>query len=244
MKPGCRKKALASLLVIVPILLCLIVAIFNMIREGQRHLAEKLGGPHAIQIAQRDLKEVAPEIQMESHTCGLHTLRTIYSAFGLNPDLENLRFRLGVDRPANPLDPESIGTLQPDMFRVLLQDSFEFERLGLSKQGISEELVKALKNNKLAAALIRRRQNGNLHWVVLRYESDSKVTVIDSLEAKPYSEPLPGFIDECLLSCILVAPAASPDTEVSDGDIEWAHMEGSWELIESVKRYKALHEPK
>ncbi|MCC6798176.1 MAG: hypothetical protein IT366_23890 [Candidatus Hydrogenedentes bacterium] len=212
-----------------------------MVREWEKHLAEKIGGPHAIQIAQLDLKEVAPEIQMESHTCGLHTLRTIYSAFGLNPDLENLRFRLGVDRPANPLDPESIGTLQPDMFRVLLQDGFEFERLVVSKPNVNEELVKALKNNKLAAALIRRRQNGNLHWVVLRSESDSKVTVIDSLEAKPYSEPLPGFIDECLLSCILVAPAAAPDTEVSEGDIEWAHMEGSWEMVESVKRYKLLN---
>ncbi|NUM54592.1 MAG: hypothetical protein HUU46_13180 [Candidatus Hydrogenedentes bacterium] len=185
-----------------------------------------MGGPHAIQLAQQELREVAPEVQLESHTCGLHTLRTIYSAFGLNPDLENLRFRLGVDRTANPLDPESIGTLQPDILRVLVQDGFSYERVYLSIPDAADEITSSMKDNKMAAALIRRRQNGNLHWVALRYESDSSVRVLDSLEKEPYVEPAQAFVDDCLLSCIVVSPSHNPPGE--DTDIEWAHLEGSW----------------
>ena len=70
--------------------------------------------------------------QTEPHTCGLHSLRSIYRAYGLNPDEHELRERLGVDTPANPADPTSTGTLQPDISRVLAQDGFLIHALDLN----------------------------------------------------------------------------------------------------------------
>ena len=40
------------------------------------------------------------EAQSEGHTCGVHALSTLYRAYGLDPDRERIRWRLGVDTKA------------------------------------------------------------------------------------------------------------------------------------------------
>ena len=62
--------------------------------------------------------------QTEPHTCGWHTLSSIYTTHRLNPNRLQLRERLGVDAPALPGISGSTGTVQPDMVRVLSQDGF------------------------------------------------------------------------------------------------------------------------
>ena len=235
---GCKRTAIGCGAVAAASSVVFIIFIVPQIREMQREIAKKVGGPDAMQVAEQELRDVAPEVQLESHTCGLHTLRTVYSAFGMSPAEANLRLRLGIDRPGNPLDPESIGTLQPDMLRVLVQDKLSYERLYLSVPNAAEQLTSSLKGSKMAAALIRRRQNGNLHWVALRYESDASVRVLDSLEKDPYVEQAQPFVDDCLLSCIVVSPTPFPEEDAVD--IDWAHLEGSWEMVSSVERYVAI----
>ena len=199
---------------------------------------EKTKSPHENQaILLDELKEVAPEIQLESHTCGLHTLRTIYRAYGVEPEKENLRTRLGLDVPSNPLDPESTGTLQLDMLRVLAQDGFDFELLDFSEEDVPHRLLAHLSNTNMAAALIKRRQNGNLHWVALRYESESKVKVIDSLFEQPYSEPLEDYVNNVMLSAIMLSPAEPGQPRLS---VDEAHWVGVYDMLQTVRRYREL----
>jgi hypothetical protein len=68
--------------------------------------------------------ELLIERQTEVHTCGWHTLSSIYRAHALDRTRFRLRERLGVDVPAIPTRVESTGTVQPDMMRVLHQDGF------------------------------------------------------------------------------------------------------------------------
>jgi hypothetical protein len=70
-----------------------------------------------------------PEHQTEPHTCGLHTLSSIYTAYGLHVTAHDLRFRLGTDKPFTNFLTDSIGTIHPDMLRVLGQDGFRTELL-------------------------------------------------------------------------------------------------------------------
>ena len=152
------------------------------------------------------INELMPEVQFESHTCGLHTLRIVYKAYGLNPDEENLRLRLGVDVSANPADSESTGTLHPDLYRVLIQDGFQYESLSLSDEASAlDDMTQHLKKGNMAILLISRRENGNMHWVAASEIDNGNVKVIDSLFENPYSEQLADYMHKCILSCILVS---------------------------------------
>ena len=198
----------------------------------------KMKSPHENQaILLGELRQVAPEVQLESDTCGLHTLRAIYRAYGVDPDQENLRTRLGLDVPSNPLDSETTGTLQLDMSRVLVQDGFTFEFLDFSAEGAHLRLSSHLMSNNMAAVLIRRRQNGNLHWVALRAESDSSATVLDSLSEQPYSEPLEDYVKNYMLSAILISPAENGQDLPS---VELAQHRGAYDMLQTVWRYRQL----
>jgi hypothetical protein len=153
-----------------------------------------------------------PETQTEGHTCGFHALSVVYKAHGLNPELWRLRERLGTDRMALPLDQTSTGTLQPDMLRVLSQDYFTVQALS----GYSEENIQLLSNHfdqgLLAVALIKRRESGNLHWVVVAGIDAQQQTlhIVDSLprnEEFSYPEPVQDFLSHVVLQVFLIEPS-------------------------------------
>ena len=98
-----------------------------------------------------------------------------------NPDLENLRVRMGVDVPANPLDKTTTGTLQPDLLRVLTEDGFMFSLLDPDSPKAQATLEEHLQDGHQVIALIRRAENNNLHWVVLSGLSEDGLEVVDSL---------------------------------------------------------------
>ena len=50
------------------------------------------------------------------------------------------------------------------------------------------QLVAHLSGQQLAVFLIKRRENGNLHWVAVREGSHKKIKVYDSLHLEPYLE--------------------------------------------------------
>jgi len=111
--------------------------------------------------------ELIPEVQTEPHTCGLHSLRSIYQSFNLDPDDYRLRARLGVDNPGLALDQNSTGTIQPDLYRVLDQDGFAFDA-DFSKQAEMESVYQHLAEGFPVMALIQRPETEGMHWIVLQ----------------------------------------------------------------------------
>lgn len=192
----------------------------------------------ALQHFREFLAEVGPEAQFESDTCGLHTLRVIYKAYGLEPDHENLRARLGVDVPTNPMDPTSTGTLQPDLLRVLTQDGFLHKPLDLSNDYLaSETLTQHLDSGNMAALLIARKENGNMHWVAAYRMAGDTIEILDSLFEESYTVNPSDFINQCVLSCILVEPSNLPPGEtLPQTDL----FTGSDELFGTIRRYLKL----
>ncbi len=146
---------------------------------------------------------VVPDQQTEPHTCGYHSIRAVYTAYGLDPDERRLRFRLGVDKPLNNLLPDSRGTIHPDMIRVLEQDGFACRVLLPWQDGAAPLLAGHLRAGHLAIALTRAN---DLHWVVLSRSTDEVVLVADSLVEEPYAEPLDSYLDERVYSLLLVEP--------------------------------------
>ena len=126
--------------------------------------------------------DLIPEVQTEPHTCGLHSLRSIYRSFGLEPDDYRLRARLGVDNPGLALDQNSTGTIQPDLYRVLDQDGFAFVA-DFSKQAKMDAVYRHLASGHPVMALIQREETEGMHWIVLQQlEPETKTfTVCDSL---------------------------------------------------------------
>lgn len=197
----------------------------------------KTGAHHAaVRIYEGQLHDVAPEAQFESHTCGLHTIRVIYKAYGLDPDLENLRFRLGVDVPASPIEPDSTGTLQPDLLRVLVQDGFDYELLPLNDLSVATtSLLDHLKAGNMAALLISRRENGNMHWVAAQKITGEKIVILDSLFPDVYREEPLSLVRECVLSCILVEPNG-----IGNNDSKAHLRDGIHALKNTVQRYRVV----
>jgi hypothetical protein len=89
---------------------------------GPRHYNRKYGLPPARQAILRKPGVFALEKQIEQHTCGFHSVSTVYRAFGIDPTLADLRFRLGTDARAFNFDDMTMGTIHPDMLRVMEQD--------------------------------------------------------------------------------------------------------------------------
>jgi len=213
---------------------CFGVLLVNFVSYSVR-VSRKADMPHAVSQHADTLQEVLPEAQFESDTCGLHSLRVIYRAYGLNPDEENLRERLGLAVPSNPFDGSSTGTVQPDMLRVLVQDNFAYELLAFDN-GAATQLEEHLKGGDMAAVLIRRRENGNMHWVVARRMQEADIVVFDSLFDEPYTEEVQAFIEDCVLSCIMVR-----SRQEGAGSITDAHTDGTLELLKAAGRYQAMN---
>lgn len=175
--------------------------------------------------------DARPIPQFEDHTCGLLALSAAYRAHSVDPAAKNLRFRLGVDVPADPTDPTSTGTLHPDLFRVLVQDHFVYHLLDSHDQGDLLRLIDHLDSNGIALLLIARRGNGNLHWVLTDHHENTRLRIVDSLFAEPYDEPLNDYAQNHLLSIILIEPRA----DTKPVSMTRAHTDGISEM-ERVRR--------
>ncbi|MBB6429793.1 hypothetical protein [Algisphaera agarilytica] len=224
-----RTVGLAALATPIVILL-LVVLIFHGcgFMSGKYHSAETSAAPNPTPTT------VVAEIQTEPHTCGLHSLRSLYRAYGLDPDRYDLRFRLGVDAKANPFDDESTGTLQPDLYRVLDQDGFGVQPLSLDDPQSQVMLNDHLRDEHLAVALVYR---STYHWVVLdNGAEEDHLTIIDSLSAEPYSENTHTFLHDYALSVTLIQPAA-PDHSAG---LPATHQSGASEMLSTLKRHNQL----
>ncbi len=190
----------------------------------------KMEAPHAEQQPARTEEAAGPILQFENHTCGLLTLSAAYRVYGLSPVEENLRLRLGVDKPANPLDSTSTGTLHPDLLRVLVQDGFDYSLLEPPQEATA--LRDHLDGGDVALLLIARRQNGNLHWVLTDSREDDRLRIVDSLAAEAYQEPMLEFLESCVLSIVAIKPAAAG----AEANLDAAHVDGLAELARVQRR--------
>lgn len=146
---------------------------------------------------------IEPEQQTEPHTCGLHALSSLYKAYGLDPERQQLRFRLGVDKPLNNLVPSSRGSIHPDMLRVLEQDGFDCALLLQNNEDNLLRLTDHLDAGHLAVALTKVNE---FHWVVLCGIQGDDVRVCDSLKPEIAVEPMRAFVDERTYTLMLVRP--------------------------------------
>ena len=151
------------------------------------------------------------ETQTEPHTCGLHAIRSLYQSHGLDPDTYNLRFRLGTDRLAISVVETSQGTVQADIYRVLAQDGFHVARLDLGAGHQRQVLMQHLVGDLKALALIRRPENGNLHWILLQARTPDQLVLVDSLKDEPVIESPDVFLDQQAISVALLFPGTEDD---------------------------------
>lgn len=192
-----------------------------------------------VEVAPSPARELgAPELQLEDHTCGLHALRLVYRAHGLDPDEERLRERLGVDTPAIPKAPSTTGTLHPDLLRVLRQDHFDTAFIDPDIDGAAPRLESLLTTPLASAPVLLLVDLGNetLHWVAgARSDRAGHVRVWDSLVREPYDEPLEAYLRERVLSIVSVKPHARVDVE----PLEPVYAEGLAEMWRVARRMDA-----
>lgn len=152
---------------------------------------------------------LVPEVQTEPHTCGLHTLSSIYRAYGLDAEAQRLRFRLGTDKPFTNFLADSTGTIHPDMLRVLRQDGFRAELLLDRSEQTAARLTEHLARGHVAAALTKVSE---FHWVALSALPDAgsapalTLLVCDSLHEEAYERDATDYVRESVYSLILIAP--------------------------------------
>ena len=183
-------------------------------------------------VRQRPSSEPAsltPKEQTDGHSCGYLALAAVYESYGMNPKKARLRQRLGTDKRAVPFSHESIGTLQPDMLRVLNQDGFKADLLKLGNEYSNDRLIVHLLSGQYSLALIKRKENGNLHWVVLTGYGEGMITVGDSLVDHIYHEPITEFSKTNLLSAILLNPAITDSPKGHSRQ----HRQGFWEMVKT-----------
>lgn len=198
----------------------------------------KAAAHHADTVAHKtaQIDDLRPEMQFENHTCGLHSLEVIYKAYGLDPEQENLRFRLGVDVPANPLDQESTGSVHADIYRVLEQDGFLFTSVLSTDEGAAIEALRShLHQRHPAILLILMKGSGGLHWVVCTELEGERLLVLDSLAPNPYKVDVTSFFETRVLSCILVEPSnEEPPLK------EYGIFYGVNDMKDALQRYNTL----
>ncbi|VAX39449.1 hypothetical protein MNBD_PLANCTO03-1223 [hydrothermal vent metagenome] len=148
---------------------------------------------------------IQPEVQTEPHTCGLHSLSSLYHAYGLNPEERRLRFRLGTDKPINNWIPDTRGTIHPDMLRVLGQDGFDAEVLLPGSQDTLGRLRAHLDAGHFAVVLIKPSE---FHWVVAAARDGDNALICDSQRRDLYPVPMESYLRDEVYSLMLVRPAA------------------------------------
>ncbi|MGE3181713.1 MAG: hypothetical protein AB7N71_08790 [Phycisphaerae bacterium] len=173
--------------------------------------------------------------QTEPHTCGYLALSAVYRAYGLSPEDENLRFRLGVDRTANPFDAESTGTLHPDLLRVLTQDHFSYRFLDPDESEAAQKLCDHLENQQAALLLVRLRTCGKLHWICAAACDNDILHIADSLQTTATQEPAAEFLRDCALSVILLTPL-TPASSIPEA---FPHQDGMAEISKIRDRIAA-----
>lgn len=193
-------------------------------------ISSKSGAWHSDDRPTQTATTTAPIPQFEDHTCGFLALAAAYRAYGLDPEAENLRFRLGVDRVANPYDAESTGTLHPDLLRVIRQDRFAYTFLDPTNATSQQSLCEHLQQQQLALLLITRRENGNLHWVAADQCEDERFRIVDSLKDEPVWED-DTFLSQHVVSIVCLRPTEAGD--VADAD---PHLDGVAEMNRVRKR--------
>ena len=127
------------------------------------------------------------------------------------------------------------------MLRVLSQDGFHYKPLDLEDdRTASETLTEHLSEGNMAAVLIARPENKNMHWVAAYRMEGESIEILDSLFEESYTVYPTDFIKQCVLSCILVEPN---DTPPDKNAIQSSLFTGSDELLETVRRYGKLVKP-
>lgn len=147
--------------------------------------------------------DYTPERQTEGHTCGVHALRSIYAAYALDPDAADLRFRLGTDKPLTNFTPDLVGTIHPDIIRVLQQDGFQAQ-IVMMNDDAPERLKRHLRSGHPVLALVD--VGGLLHWLVLARLDGTDVLIIDSLAAEAYTHDIDAYIRQRVLNAIVISP--------------------------------------
>jgi hypothetical protein len=161
---------------------------------------------HPVPKLTANVLPITPEKQVEKHTCGLHAISAIYRSYGLDPKERRLRPRLGVDNIAFAYDASTTGCLHPDIYRVMTQDGFVCKGLDLADPKSKAALKKHLDEKHFVLALIKRRETGNMHWIVICGHKGDSLLICDSLKPGIYEENLDDYWNKCLMSLILVSP--------------------------------------
>ena len=177
---------------------------------------------------------IRPDPQLEKHTCGFNAISTIYRSYGLDPVERRLRDRLGVDQAAWFYDSETVGSIQPDIYRVLAQDGFEIVSPDMAKPASIQKLKEHLAGGLYALALIQRRQNGNMHWVVLAGTKGDSLRICDSLATDLYEEPTDDFVGRCVLSVTLLKPSET----VTQPSLWRMHYQGVQDALRAFRRVR------
>ncbi|MBL8019931.1 MAG: hypothetical protein JNM27_09715 [Leptospirales bacterium] len=158
-----------------------------------RHRPRDLPGP------------IRPVLQMEGHTCGLHSIQAIYAAYRLPVHEFDLRDRLGTDVAAFPFFDSTTGTIHPDIYRVLDQDGFAYRDANVSSESGRDDLLYHFYEGHYALTLIRRKETKTLHWVVLFGRQGKNYLVADSIGARIYLED-EAFLKNNVVSTVLIKP--------------------------------------
>lgn len=174
------------------------------------YYSDKYQGPPVVSEPFARPSLFVPEDQVEGHTCGFHAMSSVYRAYGLDPEANRLRFRLGTDKRATNFDPESLGTLHPDMLRVLGQDGFDASVVFEPKSAESLARIAAhIESGHPVVALVRAP---GLHWIVLAppreqgADTEPTTLIVDSLQAEATTEALRAFVMDRVLSAVLIKP--------------------------------------
>lgn len=234
-----RHPWITSIVLAVLIVTCLFGMLIAMIAN---RVSAKSSAEHARIAPSTRSGEGQPILQLESHTCGLLTLSAAYTLYDLQPEEKNLRYRLGVDVPANPLDSSSTGTLHPDLLRVLVQDGFTYE-MPSPFLDADVRLRNHLQTGNVALILIRRRETGGLHWVLADALDGDSLRIVDSLQTLPVTEPIADYFNHRVLSAILIKPNPSfPDPLGSGPAVAQAHRDGAAEMVRVKQRLDRFEE--
>ncbi len=193
--------------------------------------------PHESRLPASVAIPVLPERQTESSTCGFHAMSTIYRAYGLNPEQEAIRERLGVDIKALFWMGDSTGSLHPDVYMVFRQDGFDIESVALDNSDSHQVLLEHLYAGRMLMLLIQRRENGNLHWVVVQGTQDDRYIVLDSLKKDPVLEDAE-FTHHFVLTALVVRPGQTLRTGAVSSLLHF--VSGTRELSRFETRRKQL----
>lgn len=171
------------------------------------------------------------------HTCGLRAMEAAYTAYGLAPDAMDLRYRLGTDFAAVPVDPESTGTLHPDLLRVLAQDGFATTVVDLDAIDAAHQVADHLADGQLALAVVYR---STYHWVLLAQgDTASTLWLVDSLAEDRAEHDIAEYVENETLSVVLIGPRPASDPAPSRSA---QHLLGTREMARAYERHEAREE--